>query len=273
MARIRTIKPEFFDDEDIAAMSFPARLAFIGLWQQADREGRLKDRPVRLKARIFPFDDVDMNDLLDEIARHKFIRRYCVGDLALIQVRTLGRHQHIGAREPESVLPPFDEKQVPEPAHTQPQQVPEPAGREGNGKEGNGKGTDDSAVPLRSTTPAALTFTAVGRGPSSWALSEAQIAEWATAFPGVNVLVECRKAQAWVQAKPERRKTARGMPAFLVGWLNRATNSGHWQRPMAEPAMIDPKPDARGHLPPCRTHTECNRRLEQEIEARKAAAP
>ena len=67
MARIRTIKPEFFDDEDIAAMSFQARLAFIGLWLQADREGRLKDRPMRLKARIFPFDDVDMDGILDHV--------------------------------------------------------------------------------------------------------------------------------------------------------------------------------------------------------------
>lgn len=81
MARIRTIKPEFFDDEDVAAMQPLARLAYIGLWGHADREGRLKDRPVRLKARILPFDDVDMNALLDEMARHGFIRRYTVGDM------------------------------------------------------------------------------------------------------------------------------------------------------------------------------------------------
>ena len=105
MARIRTIKPEFFDDEDIAAMSPQARLGFVGLWLQADREGRLKDQPGRLKARIFPFDDVDMDAVLEEMAQHNFIRRYQIGDARLIQVRTFRKHQFVNPREEPSQLP------------------------------------------------------------------------------------------------------------------------------------------------------------------------
>ena len=41
MARIRTIKPEFFTSDDICALSPRARLLYIGLWCEADREGRL----------------------------------------------------------------------------------------------------------------------------------------------------------------------------------------------------------------------------------------
>ena len=60
---------------------------------------------MRLKARIFPFDDVDMDGILAELARHKFIARYQVGGLALIQVRSFGKHQQIPPKEPRSVLP------------------------------------------------------------------------------------------------------------------------------------------------------------------------
>lgn len=105
MARIRTIKPEFFDDEDIARLSFPARLAFAGLWTQADREGRLADRPARLKARLFPYDDVDIDALLGELVDLKFIERYEVDGARFIQVRTFGKHQHVHIKEPASTIP------------------------------------------------------------------------------------------------------------------------------------------------------------------------
>lgn len=41
MARIRTIKPEFFTSEDIVSLSPLARLFYVSLWCEADREGRL----------------------------------------------------------------------------------------------------------------------------------------------------------------------------------------------------------------------------------------
>jgi len=44
--RIRTVKPEFFADDDVADLSLSARLLFVGLLLVADREGRLEDRPV-----------------------------------------------------------------------------------------------------------------------------------------------------------------------------------------------------------------------------------
>lgn len=79
-----------------------------------------------------------------------------------------------------------------------------------------------------------LDFPTVGTGQKTWQLSEAQLAEWATLFPGVNVLAECRKALAWVQATPGRRKTDRGMKKFLVGWLSRSTDRGRSAGPADE---------------------------------------
>ena len=81
-----------------------------------------------------------------------------------------------------------------------------------------------SAEPQADSSPIILKFPTVGKGPKAWGLTEAQIAEWSAAYPGIDVLGECRKALVWVQANGH--KTARGMPAFLVGWLNRAVARG-----------------------------------------------
>jgi len=58
----------------------------------------------------------------------------------------------------------------------------------------------------------------------TWHLTQQQLVEWEGLYPNVNVLGECRKAMAWIRAKPERQKTAKGMAPFLVNWLGRATD-------------------------------------------------
>ena len=60
------IKPEFFDDPAVADLSPHARLFFIGLWLHADREGCLEDDMRRLKAKIFPYDEVNCEALAVE---------------------------------------------------------------------------------------------------------------------------------------------------------------------------------------------------------------
>jgi hypothetical protein len=82
---------------------------------------------------------------------------------------------------------------------------------------------EESAAPLRDSSPTVLTFPAIGKGPKSWALTEAQVSDWVDAYPGIDVRWECGRALAWVNANGP--KTAKGMPAFLVRWLNRAADS------------------------------------------------
>lgn len=79
-----------------------------------------------------------------------------------------------------------------------------------------------------------LTFPTVGEQ-KEWHLLPAKLAELSAAFPALDVLAECRKALAWVQQCPDRRKTARGMGRFLFGWLSRAVNSGGGARSTPNP--------------------------------------
>ena len=56
MARIRTIKPQFWDDLKIGRLSRDARLLYIGLWNFADDLGVVIADPAWLKSKIFPYD-------------------------------------------------------------------------------------------------------------------------------------------------------------------------------------------------------------------------
>lgn len=61
---------------------------------------------------------------------------------------------------------------------------------------------------------------------SEYHLSMAQVNEWSMLYQGLDVAAECKKALAWIGANPSKRKTHRGMPSFLVGWLGRANDRG-----------------------------------------------
>lgn len=111
MARIRYLKPDFFRDEDLAEHPFWVRILYQGLWCFADKAGRLEDRPRRLKADIFPYDDVDVEDGLQILAKEKnvtkrpFIVRYQANGRPYIQVIQWW-HQKPHHTEPDSIIPP-----------------------------------------------------------------------------------------------------------------------------------------------------------------------
>jgi len=101
--RIRTIKPEFFKHEGIAALPYHARLAFIGLWTLADRDGRLEDRPRRIKTDVLPYDDeIDMDGVIGELEKANFVRRYSIGDRRVIEIPGFKKHQRITGKESET---------------------------------------------------------------------------------------------------------------------------------------------------------------------------
>lgn len=118
MPRKREIKPSFYADEDLADCSVWARLLFPALWQLADREGRLDDRPAFIRIHAFPYDNLEalglsVNDMLNELARPRkhcpdgeaFLVRYVVEGRSYIQIRNFKKHQHCHPKEVPSQLP------------------------------------------------------------------------------------------------------------------------------------------------------------------------
>lgn len=109
MSRLRTLKPGFFLDEDLAECDPLARLLFAGLWTIADREGRLEDRPKRIKVQTLPYDECDVDCLLGQLHRHGLIVRYEVAGARYISVPTWAKHQSPHVKEAPSTIPAPDE--------------------------------------------------------------------------------------------------------------------------------------------------------------------
>ena len=107
MARARNIKPGFFKNEALADSSCETRLLFIGLWTLADREGRLEDRPRRIRAELFPFDGFDVDSMLTELQGLGFLTRYEVDGNKYIQITNFVKHQDPHYREKASEIPPL----------------------------------------------------------------------------------------------------------------------------------------------------------------------
>jgi hypothetical protein len=105
MARIRYIKPDFFLDENLADLPVEARLLFAGLWCHSDKLGRMEDRPRRIKAQIFPYDSLDADALLAQLAVAGFIVRYTVDAAQYIEIINFTKHQKVHHTEKESMLP------------------------------------------------------------------------------------------------------------------------------------------------------------------------
>jgi hypothetical protein len=109
MARIRTIKPDFFRHEALfeaeKETGLPLRVAFAGLWTAADREGRFRWSPRALKLDCLPFDDVDFSRVLDALATRGFIVKYRAEGQDYGHIPTWKTHQVINNRENQSVIP------------------------------------------------------------------------------------------------------------------------------------------------------------------------
>ena len=108
--RIRSIRPEFWTSEDVAAMSWPTRLVFIGLWSYVDDNGVGRDNERLIAADLFPLDE-DPHGALTEVAgalkhleKGGQITRYVVDGKPYLHVTKWSRHQRIN-RPSESRYP------------------------------------------------------------------------------------------------------------------------------------------------------------------------
>lgn len=102
MARIRTIKPEFWTNERVMECSTNARLLFIGMWNFADDLGRLALTPKTIKAQIFPSDDISLNSIrgmVGELSKNGLLLIYEVDGKEYLQI--VGwQHQRIDKPQP-----------------------------------------------------------------------------------------------------------------------------------------------------------------------------
>lgn len=205
MARIRTIKPEFWTDEKIVELSPLARLLFIGLWNFADDEGRMEYRPLRFKLQILPADDADISALLGEIRGKSLIEVYGVDNKEFLQIVGFAKHQKVDKRS-GSKLPP------PPISAESPRIVPTDQGRDqGSGIKDQGR-EDSPQPPSSERDDCEQAFDAWNRLAGEKGLAKAQRLTDSRRRKLRQRLAECGGMDGWMAAM----ERIRGSP-FLLG--------------------------------------------------------
>lgn len=214
MARIRTIKPEFFTSEDIVSLTPMARLLYIALWCEADKEGRLLWKPKTFKMRYFPADPCDIELMCQELIDGGMVKLYGEG---YAYIPRFAVHQHLNPRETASQLPdPHASRRVSTRHDASARDSDAQGGREGKGKEE--KTRDASGLP-----PGFSEFWE--RYPNKRGRKEA-IRAWQKLSPDEAVQASILKALAWQgQGEDWRKEGGRFVPhasTYLNGerWLD-----------------------------------------------------
>jgi hypothetical protein len=205
MARIRTIKPEFWSSEQVMECSTIARLLFIGMWNFCDDGGNHVDSEKTLKAEIFPADDISSTDvrrMIDELSANGLITLYTAQNKGFIHVNGW-HHQKIDRPNPKH--PPFiGDGSVPIRRTIDDQSPPEGKGREGKGKEqelSSSLRSEDSQSPGKGELPLADPSTTVRQHPASEKLFGALLESYHRRLPkGQHVSVLNPKRRKRIQA-------------------------------------------------------------------------
>ena len=136
MARIRTIKPEFWTSEQIVECSPIARLLFIGMWNFCDDGGNHPASHKTLKMQIFPGDDISISlieSIVCELLRAGLISEYTANGRQYWNV-TGWKHQKI--ERPSYKYPqPFADNSPNDRREIDALHPPEGKGREGKGED------------------------------------------------------------------------------------------------------------------------------------------
>jgi len=112
MARSRNIKPAFFDNDELAELEPLARILFIGMWTIADFKGDFEWRSKRVKAKLLPYDDCNINDLAVSLDKSGFIKFYSDGNFIYCNVVNFTTHQnpHKNERLKGSGIPSYSKE-------------------------------------------------------------------------------------------------------------------------------------------------------------------
>lgn len=204
MARIRTVKPDFFrheglQDLEIAQPGKHVMLVFAGLWGHCDKLGRFEWRPRTLKLDILPFLSFDMTETLDCLESAGFLQRYSVAGKEYGEIATFSEHQRVGgkeAQEPAKHPDPISETEGHDKGSNGEATGKHSGLQEGKGREGKGTELGGSAQSAASP-PNLIPFERIVE---SFNLSMERL-------PKVREITAKRKTlirSAW-QASPQRR--------------------------------------------------------------------
>lgn len=238
----RLLREGILDSERVNSLSWPAEVFYRRLMSVVDDFGRFDARASVLRTRLYPVQvervrEKDIAEWLRECESAGLIALYTVTAKPFLYFLGLGSPRAKVSKFPGP--PPQTAATAENTFASKCVQVLSDVPYSGSGSysgSNSGSGAKDCSEPLNAASepPVAelpdeipiLEIPCVGKGPKSWLLVPSKVAEWAEAYPGVDVVTECRKARQWCLDNPAKKKTFHGMAGFLGRWLARSQNRG-----------------------------------------------
>ena len=90
--------------------------------------------------------------------------------------------------------------------------------------QGKGQGQNISTEPQAPSVPPVICLP-LNDG-TEYPVSVEQCQEWAGLYPAVDVIQQLRAMRGWLDANTQKRKTKRGIKAFVVRWLSKEQDNG-----------------------------------------------
>ena len=235
--RIRSIHPEFYRSEDVAALSWAARLVFIGLWSYVDDNGVGRDNERLIIAELFPLEEdprdtlATVSDALAALSDGGQIVRYEVGSKRYLHIVSWKKWQKIDKPGKERYpLPTREDAVVIEALATRSRDSSEtPVPGEGEkGRRGEVQTPSESAPRKRGT-----------RLPDAWAPSVELRQQMADQCPTVDQHAEYLKFCDFWRAKTGKDATKLDWDATYRNWMRRAAEQQPRGRPGRQQATDD----------------------------------
>ena len=238
----RIIKESLCASEKIASLSdFEFRL-WVGLITQADDAGRGDARPAIIKGRVFPFRESlslkDIDATLRGLAAKGCVILYTVDGKPYFLFPRWVKHQRVRDCKPKYPEPPEDLLspqsaascgELPQTAALI-QSNPIQSEYESNPNPNTNTNTNpntknDSAEPLADSTPPVISL--ILNDKTFFDVTNDDLAKWTRLYPAVDVMQELRKMSGWCDSNPTKRKTRRGIRAFITSWLSKEQDRGN----------------------------------------------
>ncbi len=216
----RIIKESICVSDDFNSLSWFEQSFFVRLITMADDFGRFDARPKIMNGRMFPLcDGVTDNQIkkaLDRLATAGMVDLYEVGGKSFLQLCAWAKHQQ--TRATKSKYPPPPDITCNQPISNVPVIV-----SVSDTRESIHEIVSDSVEQASSSPPAILLPLNDG---SDYPISGEQCQEWTSLYPAVDVMQQLRNMKGWLDSNPAKRKTRRGIKAFINRWLAQEQDKG-----------------------------------------------
>ena len=216
MARKRMISPEYWTDDKTIELTIAERLLFIGMWNFADDEGIITNKPKQIKAQIFPVDDITHEQVSEMLMRRHGIGLILFGNSnTLIKIKNWTRYQKINRPTPSNYT--FRKGIIEDSVSTQ--ETLTPSIVEGSGKEVSIKEKNISPQPKKVSSKPLIPYPdRVEQFYQDLSKDQDYLKQLKEAYPNVDIPGQIKASKMWLLSNTQKAK--KNFKRFVNTWMS-----------------------------------------------------